>query len=268
MWKRGRKRSDLADNDYLFHNVGTSLQLKDAAGISLPMEPVSVWDKKYAIGYDWFKNICRASYSDDFKAIWNVNDSLSMNMWMAGGRGRELYVVEAPYTTLLKGLTPNNVSVAPSFTPTLIVRQEEVNAWDSPFVAVFEPVKGTAQVRGIRCLDADKEKVILNISSENGREDYLFSATDSSISFQKTKDMRFQGSFGLATEQGGKVEQLYMVNACLFETSEITIMSEVPVSASVYKKDGEWKFSSTDPITIVAGDKTYKLNGGYDLSIE
>ena len=261
-------RSDLADNDYLFHNVGTSLQLKDAAGISLPMEPVSVWDKKYAIGYDWFKNIWRASYSDDFKAIWNVNDSLSMNMWMAGGRGRELYVVEAPYTTLLKGLTPNNVSVAPSFTPTLIVRQEEVNAWDSPFVAVFEPVKGTAQVRGIRCLDADKEKVILNISSENGREDYLFSATDSSISFQKTKDMRFQGSFGLATEQDGEVEQLYMVNACLFETSEITIMSEVPVSASVYKKDGEWKFSSTDPITIVAGDKTYKLNGGYDLSIE
>ena len=80
---------------------------------------------------------------------------------------------------------------------------------------------------GFSSLDADKEKVILNISSENGREDYLFSATDSSISFQKTKDMRFQGSFGLATEQGGKVEQLYMVNACLFETSEITIMSEV-----------------------------------------
>ena len=270
-------RSDLADNDYLFHNVGTSLQLKNAAGISLPMEPVSVWDKKYAIGYDWFKNIRRASYSDDFKAIWNVNDSLSMNMWMAGGRGRELYVVgrgrelyvvEAPYTTLLKGLTPNNVSVAPSFTPTLIVRQEGTNAWSSPFVAVFEAAKGAAQVRDIKCLDVNKEKVILNISSENGREDYLFSAIDSSVSFQTTRDIRFQGSFGLATERDGKMEQLYMVNAYLLETPEITMKSETPVSASVYRKDGEWRYSSTAPITIVIRDKTYRLKSGYDLTFK
>ena len=61
-------RSDLADNDYLFHNVGTSLQLKDAAGIPLSMESVPTWDKKYTTGYDWFKNIRRVSYSDDFKA--------------------------------------------------------------------------------------------------------------------------------------------------------------------------------------------------------
>ncbi len=261
-------RSDLADNDYLFHNVGTSLQLKDAAGIPLPMESVFAWDKKHASGYDWFKNIRRASYSDDFKAIWHVNDSLSMNMWMAGGPERALYVMEAPYTTLLNGLTPGNVSAAPSFTPTLIVRQEGINAWNSPFVAVFEPAKGAAQVLGVKCFCADKEKAMLNIRSINGREDYLFNATDSSVSFQKTKGMRFQGSFGLATERDGKVEQLYMVNAYLFETSEITMMSETPVSASVYRKDGEWKYSSTAPITIVVGDKTYKLGSGYDLTFK
>ena len=261
-------RSDLADNDYLFHNVGTSLQLKDAAGVPLSMESVPTWDKKYTTGYDWFKNIRRVSYSDDFKATWHISDSLSMNMWMAGGPERTLYVTEAPYTTLLKGLTPDNVSVAPSPTPTLIVCQEEVNAWNTPFVAVFEPAEGTAQVRGIKCLSADKEKVILNIPSINGREDYLFSATDSSVSFLKTKNIRFQGSFGLVTERNGKVEQLYMVNARLFETSSIKMMSDTSVSASIYRKDGEWKYSSTAPITIVMGNRTYKLNSGYDLSIE
>lgn len=191
-----------------------------------------------------------------------------MNMWMAGGPERTLYVTEAPYTTLLKGLTPNNVCVAPSSTSTLIVRQEEANAWTSPFVAVFEPVEGTEQVRGMKCLGADRKKVILNIPSINGREDYLFSATDSSASFLKTKNIRFQGSFGLVTERNGKVEQLYMVNACLFETSSIKMMSDTSVSASIYRKDGEWKYSSTAPITIVMGNRTYKLNSGYDLSIE
>ncbi len=59
-----------------------------------------------------------------------------------------------------------------------------------------------------------------------------------------------------------------MVNACLFETSSIKMMSDTSVSASIYRKDGEWKYSSTAPITIVMGNRTYKLNSGYDLSIE
>ena len=67
---------------------------------------------------------------------------MTMQMWMTGVEGRELYCMEAPYTTLNPDLTPGGVSSAPHPTPTLLVRQTGVNGWESPFIAVYQPVRG------------------------------------------------------------------------------------------------------------------------------
>ena len=70
-------------------------------------------EKIYGEGYNWFKKLRRAACPNDFKAVWNITSGeqpLSMQMWMMGAQGRELYALEAPYTTLQQGLTPKNVS--------------------------------------------------------------------------------------------------------------------------------------------------------------
>lgn len=48
-------------------------------------------------------------------------ENITARLWMTGEKGRQIYKVDAPATTLNKGLTPGNVSMPPSVTPTLIV---------------------------------------------------------------------------------------------------------------------------------------------------
>ncbi len=262
-------RSDLPDNDYLFHVVGRSLELKSTTGQQLPLTQVDRWEKTYHSGYDWFKNLQKVSCPDDFRASWHITTGaqpLSMQMWMLGAQGRELYNVEAPYTTLQKGLTPDNVSMAPSVTPTLVVRQTANNAWNAPFIAVFEPVKGESAVRRLEKLKVDQSVAALCVHSEGERKDYVLSTVSPETSFTPGKQIRFEGSFGVITEMPEGVTQLYMVNGRKIEKGNCTIESSEPVSASIYRKDGRWFFSSDGNVTIKIGKKVYSVGkAGHQL---
>lgn len=259
-------RSDQADNDYLFHNVGKALRFETTAGQLLPLTSVDRFETTYHRGYDWFKNLRRVSCTNDFKAIWEITSGeqpMSMQMWMLGADGRELYSMEAPYTTLQKGLTPDDVSMAPAFTPTLMVRQTDNNAWDSPFVAVFEAARGSASVIGVEKLKMDRAVTALCVESEGKRKDYILSATSPDAVFSSGKHLAFQGTFGLITELPDGMEQIYMIDGRRIEKGKFAIEASKPVSVSVYRKGNEWFYSSTGKATIKLGKKVYWVEAGY-----
>lgn len=259
-------RSNQPDNDYLFHNVGTSLDLQDAAGNLFSLTETERMDKTYGEGYHWFKKLRKIACSDDFRAVWNITSGeqpLSMQMWMTGAQGRELYAMETPYTTLQQGLTPENVSMAPSVTPALLVRQQGNNAWSSPFMAVFEPVRGSVSVIGVENIKADESVAVLCVKSTGGRKDYIFSATSSDVIFSSGKRQTFQGTFGLATESSEGVEQLYMVDGRKIEKGKYAIEASEPVSASVYRAKEGWFYSSNGQAIIKLGKKVYRVEAGY-----
>lgn len=265
-------RSDQVDNDYLYHNVGKSLELKAVNGEKLPLNSVGSFEKTYHRGYDWFKNIQRVSYEDDFKADWEITSgaqSMSMQMWMLGAEGRELYSVEAPYTTLQQGLTPGNVSMAPLITPTLLVRQVNNNAWKSPFIAVFEPVvEKEVSVLGVEKVKVDEKMAILCITSENERKDYIFSMVDPFTTFTSVQNLDFQGTFGMVTDFLGKIEQIYMVNGLKIGKGKYLIEAPEPISASIYQRNGKWFYSSTGKAKIKLGKKVYWVESGYHQILE
>lgn len=265
-------RSNLNDNDYLFHDVGVSLSLMDKDGHPLTLNATDSIGKTYSNGYKWFRNPKKASYSQDFSAVWNVTNGqqpLSMRMWMTGGEGRELYSLEAPHTTIQKGITPENVSMAPGFTPTLLVRQNGNNAWTHPFMAVFQPIKGTeASVKAVKQIVADDEKAALLVSSNNERKDYILSGTTADVAFAPSKNIAFKGMFGLITETSGKTEQLYMVNATTIKNRKYSIQAENPVSASIYLKDGQWFYSCSGKASIKIEKNTYNVNEGYNIPLK
>lgn len=264
-------RSNQADNDYLFHNVGKSLKLKTIAGQLLSLSPVDGFETTYHQGYNWFKNLHKISYKNDFRATWEITsdeEPMSMQMWMLGVDGRELYSVEAPYTTLQKSLTPDNVSMAPASTPTLIVRQTDNNAWDSPFVSVFEPTKGSASVIGVEKLRMDRMVSALCVESEGMRKDYVLSTTSPDVIFSSGKHLAFQGTFGLITELPDGIEQIYMVDGRKIKKGKYAIESSEPVSVSVYRKEGEWFYSSTGKATVKLGKKVYLVEAGYHQSLK
>ena len=170
-------RSDRPDNDYLFHNVGRSVRFEDVEGNPLETTAADDFEKSWSKGYSWFSNVESVEYDKPFKAVWNVTeggDPISMHMWMTGASGRTLYRMSAPYTTLLKGITPDNVSSAPHHTPTIIVRQEANNAWDRPYVAVFEPCRSEGpSVVSVEEVSSSREEVLLRVTLKSGRVDHI-----------------------------------------------------------------------------------------------
>ena len=167
-------RSDLPDNDYLFHNVGRSVEFMDADGEELAMTATDGFKVKHHPAYDYFKNISYVRCDKPFQAVWHVTDSMSMHMWMTGNVARTLYKMDAPHTSLIKGITPDNVSVAPSMTPAIIVRQEGCNAWDRPFIAVFQPcVSETSSIVSVEEIHCREEGFAVKVTFASGRVDEI-----------------------------------------------------------------------------------------------
>ncbi|MCM1450922.1 MAG: hypothetical protein NC102_01515 [Clostridium sp.] len=264
-------RSGLEDNDYLFHNVGKGLSAYGADGSELQFAMVDSIDKKRSDAYDWFKNVRKAQCDGDFKAVWTVADGeapIEMNMWMAAGKGREIYLMDAPYTTLYPAITPEGASAAPSPTPTIIVRQENKSGWDSPFAAVYQPAKGNnGDVRNVACLKADKSQIVMKIESDGNRKDLVFSSVDSE-EFPKTEKCHFIGSFGVVSEKDGVPTRLYMVDSQKISNGKYSITSAEPVSASIYMEDGKWHYSSTGDAQATIGGKKYALQRGFGMPLE
>ena len=115
-------RSDRADNDYLFHHVGTSMEITDSEGNKLPGEALEKFDKTWHEGYHWFSNLHKSDYNQNFIASWSMPEDITARLWMTGGEGREIYQVDAPPTTMNKGLTPSDICMPPMPTPALIIR--------------------------------------------------------------------------------------------------------------------------------------------------
>lgn len=261
-------RSAQSDNDYLFHNVGTSLHVEGINGTPLPLTGCKSIGKMYGEGYKWFSKLQKADCPGDFHAVWKIapHDTClwTMQMWMTGVEGRELYCMEAPYTTLNPSLTPGGVSAAPHPTPTLLVRQTGVNGWESPFIAVYQPVRGEhASVKTVKRLGADGQKVMLCVSSEGERKDYIYSAVSAEAEFPQLDELAFQGLFGLASEVSGEVSQLYMVNARKIKQGAYAIEADEPVSASVYRENGKWYYSSTGNVKVTIAGEIFEVGQGF-----
>lgn len=197
-------RSDLPDNDYIFHNVGQALSVYDAQSSaplgSKALSSLESLVREYDVAYSFFCKPQKSVSESDFYAEWCVSaaDSLWSRLYMSGAKGREIYCVEAPYTTINSGLTPSDVSKAPDCTPTLIVRQKANNAWASPFVSVYQSfAKGSCSIESVRTLEATKDKVAVRVLMKNGRRDYIFCGT-SAQDFE-CDGICFSGRFGVVS---------------------------------------------------------------------
>lgn len=260
-------RSDLADNDYLFHHVGTSLQVTDSEGNKLPDSTLEKFDKTYHEGYQWFSNLHKSDYTQDFIASWNMPEDITARLWMTGADGREIYRVDAPSTTMNTGLTPGNICMPPMPTPTLIVRQDGNNAKTHPFVSVYEAYKkNLPNILKVEALQEDKNCIGLKVNTVDGYVDYLFSATDRQVC-SPSKRISFCGNLGLVREVEGKIQLMYLGCGHSLKKESFALESDSDVYAAIYVQNGEWYYSSTGPIRVKIGKETKELKEGYNKKL-
>ncbi|MFI3301956.1 MAG: hypothetical protein SNI18_02175 [Rikenellaceae bacterium] len=163
--------SDQNENDYIFHNVGKSLTIQDCLGSALNLYASDDLGTKHNENYTYFKNPRKVKYTGDFIAHWDVADGIQVDFRHLGAPNRYLYVVDAPYSTLYRNLTPSGVSASPAATPTLIVRQNGVNGKQYPFVGVYEAHKGSPAVKSVKKLSSKGGNMTFEVVLNDGRVD-------------------------------------------------------------------------------------------------
>ena len=260
-------RSDRADNDYLFHHVGTSMEITDSEGNKLPGEALEKFDKTWHEGYHWFSNLHKSDYNQNFIASWSMPEDITARLWMTGGEGREIYQVDAPPTTMNKGLTPGDICMPPMPTPALIVRQEGNNAHTHPFVSVYEAYKKSGpNVLGVEALQGDDGCTGVKVNTADGYADYLFSATDMQA-HHPSKRVSFCGGLGLIREKEGQIQLMYLGCGRSLKKGNFVLESDHDVYAAIYMQHGVWYYSATGPVRVKIGKETKELNEGYNQKL-
>ena len=253
-------RSNQPDNDYLFHHVGDSMRLSDAEGRSLQPVPVERMQKKYTGGYDSFSRLSSLAYDGDFVAEWTLPEGIAARLWMTGAGGRELFRMDAPSSTLNKGLTPGNASTPPQPTPVLLVRQDGNNAAAHPFVGVYEAYRnGRPSVTAVSALPAaDGGWSGVEVQTGEVCRDYVFSAVDT-LQHRLPQEGAFRGCFGLVRLRDGAPDLLYIGKGRSVSWGELSVTADTDVYASLFRRDGKWYYSATGPVHIRIGQDARRL---------
>lgn len=260
-------RSDLADNDYLFHNVGKSCTVSDINDRALKLDSLNRWDYIYNDGYKWFSNLRRISYDKTFKVRWTITDSLSSDLWMIGEKGRTLYLADAPSTTLYPSLMPDGVSAVPMPTPTLVVRQQNNNALTAPFMGVYECFRNNESfISAVEKKPCEADNAIVKITSGN-TVDYIFSSSLTGDDKLVADKISVCGLMGFVRYENEKITCMYLSNGTSIEAPGWTIKTEKKTKMAVYELDGKWYCSSLEPIVMLINGESITMPAGYDQPI-
>ncbi|GAA3650174.1 heparinase II/III family protein [Flavivirga jejuensis] len=267
-------RSDQSDNDYIHHNLGHSMLLKNTSNTSLNLKAVNDLGVKYDKNYAFFKNQRKINYSNDFNATWTITaespaPALNVNMWMMGQDNRTLYHVDAPPTTLRSDITPGQVNKSPEITPTLIVRQNNINGKKHPFLAVFESYEiGKKSIQEISRVHTSDNFVSIKVNSKNSTQ-YICNAIDNKV-HKPMKHFKFQGIFGTTSEENNNFQYLYLGKGKLLQKGPFKIEAvNESVTAELKYEAGTYYYSSDKPILIqLEKGKSKEYPAGYHIKIK
>ncbi|TNJ44964.1 T9SS type A sorting domain-containing protein [Tamlana fucoidanivorans] len=202
-------------HDYIYHNIGDATTIKTLDGSTLPVSATNryqndVGDPVQSPGWRFFENTNVTEPTNEALHIRFDLDATNsyMNMFAPAGVTREYTKALGPATReALNGYVKKKTQV-------LAIRQQG-EAWDKPYVYVFEPSKSTnPSVKSVsHIMDGEVIAGAKVISEVNGAKitDYIFSnASSTSVSHL---DINFTGEFGIvrtAIKDGKTNVSLYL----------------------------------------------------------
>lgn len=258
------KRRDGKDkmHDYFYHNLGQELVLKDVKGTKLDLKPTSAlsFSGGHLFAYDYFWDKKSIVTAQDFDASFRLSvpgrDDVFMNLWMKGAADREIFSVKAPPSKAFRGnvMIPDSIAALPM--PTLVVRQSG-NAWNKPFVAVFEPStaqapKSIQQINSFMSETLQPDFVGLIVESKGDIKDHIFSSSHPAL--VNEQDIRFSGTLGIVRTLKDQPSFLFLGNGTLISKAGYSLKAETITSAAINIGTGECMFTSDQPITLLMPD--------------
>ncbi|MEO7044267.1 MAG: hypothetical protein ABI091_03095, partial [Ferruginibacter sp.] len=119
-------------------------------------------------------------------------------------------------------------------TPTLVCRQQG-EAWAQPFVAVYEPFRGTNHftVENIEIIDRShpKDFTALKVVNKNRNQQIILQSLNTD-KLQKNKGWSFNGSFGVICIENNKLKYLYLGAGRQISWQQYTIETDISGGAA------------------------------------
>ncbi len=266
IFRSKKQRGDDKFHDYFYHNLGQELFIRDIKGNALDLQPSNemgfAGGHLFALDYMWDKQSARTA--DDYRAIWKMSfpdgNNVYMNLWMKGYEGREVFSIKAPPCKAFRGNHgfPYEVDKEPYLT---IAARQHGEAWDHPFVSIFEPTTENegASIDVITSFDPDNKQSIspdfvgLAVKSKSGRTDYIFSSVkEEKVSYN---GLSANATYAVVSEKGSDFT-LFMGNGVSVEGKGFCITSAEKTNAVLEYKNGEYYFTCDKPVSIIRANGT------------
>lgn len=229
----------------------------------------------YAYSYLYDKKV--ATTGQDVKVTFTIDmkdkdgDDISMNLWMKGEPEREVFTALAPMTEGLSRTPhmPYNIKEQPTLT---FVARQHGEAWNRPFVAVYEPStqKEPSAIQSVSYFDAEepglKDFAGICVESKNGRTDHIFSLTDSSQT-ATYQGMKVKADYAVISNEYAGNRTLFMGNGTQLIASGISIQTSEAANVLLEKKQGKWYILSSAPCKMVIDGKAVQSGITTELTL-
>lgn len=271
VFRSKRKNGKDQFHDYYYHNLGQTMQIQDASG--KPMSLIAE-DKigfagghLYALDYMWDEKY--ASTSEDYQVEWKIDypeaeEDIFMNLWMKGSPDREIYSIQSPACKSFKDTKsfPYNVSEDPY--QTFIARQYG-QAWDAPFVSIYEPSTST-QGRSIESIEGfddengDKSFAGVKVVNKSGRQDYIFSSYGQHKA--KYKDMESDASYAIISVYSDSKYEMLLGGGSYLSFGQTTIQTSDKTNVFIKVEGNKLSIDNQASAKITINGKTLELAEG------
>ena len=266
-------------HDYFYHNLGQTMTLTAADGTDLNLQPTEelafAGAHLYAYSYLYDKKV--ATTGQDVKVTFTIDmkdkggDDISMNLWMKVEPEREVFTALSPMTEGLSRTPhmPYNIKEQPTLT---FVARQHGEAWNRPFVAVYEPStqKEPSAIQSVSYFDAEepglKDFAGICVESKNGRTDHIFSLTDSSQT-ATYQGMKVKADYAVISNEYAGNRTLFIGNGTQLIASGISIQTSEAANVLLEKKQGKWYILSSAPCKMVIDGKAVQSGITTELTL-
>ncbi len=271
IFRSKRQRKGDKFHDYYYHNLGQTMTISDAFGKEFKLQPSEemgfAGGHLYALDYMWDKKSVRTN--DDYQAEWKIDrpegeEDVFMNLWMKGTQGREVFSIKSPPCKSFRDKSgiPYDIDHEPYLT---IAARQHGEAWDHPFISVYEPFtshegKSITSIKGFDDENGNKDFAGLHIIHKSGREDFVFATYNGkAANFNGTSTDAAYALHG--RERNGDII-LFMGNGTQLSTAEIKCLAEQKGNVVLEQKNGLYYLHNEVPVNIQVGKKKKHFDVG------
>lgn len=256
-------------HDYFYHNLGQHLRLTESDGTPLPLLPTEelAFAGAHLYAYSYLYDKKSTCTERDVKATFTIDmkekggDDIYMNLWMKGEREREVFTALAPMTEGLSRTPDMPYDIKQQPTLTFVARQHG-EAWNRPFVAVYEPSTKSepSAIEAVTFFDAEEEELKdfagICVKNKSGRTDYIFSLSEGDR-LATYRGMKVRAEYALIGQSKGGEQTLFMGHGTQLSVPDIDIRSSVSASVLLEQRDGRWHLWASAPCVLTIDGKRY-----------